>query len=113
LTVATFAVIGGLFPGAFPESNGFPSLPWAILILVTGFIYAGLGGYVTASLASRVEFNHLLALAVVVLILGILSTISSPESQPLWYQITLIILGIAGVMLGGMVRVSKKRKSNA
>jgi hypothetical protein len=105
LTMLTFAVLFNFFPGVF--SGGFPPLPWVLLILAFGFIYAVAGGYITAYLATQARFNHVLALAGLMVVLGIISAIFSSAAQPLWYQLALIVLGLAGVLLGGRWRVSQ------
>jgi hypothetical protein len=104
LTMLTFAVLFNFFPGVF--SDGFPPLPWVLLILALGFVYAVVGGYITAYLATRDRFGHVLALAGMMAVLGISSAIFSSAAQPLWYQLALIVLGLAGVLLGGRWRAT-------
>jgi O-antigen/teichoic acid export membrane protein len=104
LTLFTFFCIDWLFPNAFPEPEGFPTLSWAVFILCFSLLYALVGGYVTAWLSGGRK-GAIAALALVLLILAAISLWTNPEQQPLWYELTMLGFGMGGALLGGSLRL--------
>jgi hypothetical protein len=91
-----------------PEWVGAPGHPRAGYIFVNlgySFAAAMVGGYVTAWLSKDNPLIHALALALIVLLLAALSAIQQRGMQPIWYQLLLVAITPAGVMLGGLLRV--------
>lgn len=85
---------------------GFGSLedPGSLLAkLVFGIVFATVAGYVAALIAGRFEMAHAAALAVIILLLGIVSVLLSAE--PFWYRITDAAAEVLAVLLGGYARV--------
>jgi len=107
LTIITFLVLGFVVPGTFSqaEANTVLSTPWLLVIIGFGFVYAIIGGCTTTFLAKRAIFQHVLALAGILLVLGVVELVmGSGSGRPLWYRVTLLIAGVVGVLLGGGLR---------
>jgi hypothetical protein len=109
---ATLAILIGLATAALtrfvPEWTGTPGQPKAGYIFVNlGYSLAAalVGGYITASFAHGNPLHHVLALALIVLLLSALSALQERGKQPIWYQLTLIALTPIGVFLGGLLRL--------
>ncbi len=113
LTAVLLALIARHFPYVFPEVDSFPTAPWVVLLLAADFLFAGAGGFVTASIADSEEEKHVVALAIFVLVLGIASVATMPDSQPVWYKVVLILLGLAGVRIGGNIAILRKSRTAA
>ena len=69
------------------------------------FLAAAAGGYVTAWIAQQNPLIHVLALAIIVLLLAALSALQQRGQQPVWYVLTLVALTPLGVLAGGLVRL--------
>jgi hypothetical protein len=109
---ATMAVLIGVATAALvkfvPEWVGKPGHPRAGYINVNigySFAAAMLGGYVTAWVAAANPLIHVLALAMIVLLLSALSALQQRGQQPIWYQLAMVAITPAGVFLGGMIRL--------
>lgn len=105
--------------GAFKPNSYEISAGWAVLMLVVGVIAALVGGLVAAAIGRTSA--SVIALAAVVLVLGLLSAIptftakppgertadvSSMDAMmtavtPVWAVIVNIIIGVVGVLIGG------------
>lgn len=91
-----------------PEWVGAPGQPKTGYIFVNlgySFAAAMVGGYVTAWLAKGNPLIHVLALALIVLLLSALSALQMRGQQPIWYQLALIALTPAGILVGGLIRL--------
>lgn len=115
LTMGFFAVLTVLFPDTFSVENEgtLPSTPWLLGILGFGLLSAVASGYVTAFLARRSPFKHVLALAGVFLAMNLVYLGSVGQGQPLWYSLGLGLVGVAGVLLGGRFWIVKTLRSPA
>ena len=74
--------------------------------LLSGFLFAGVGGWIAAHLAPSGPLWHAGALALLVLVLGIATAAQGGAvraGQPQWYAWTLPFVGAAGALLGGWV----------
>jgi hypothetical protein len=85
----------------------------SIAYVVVGFVFGIAAGYVTAWVARRREALHALALAVFTCAIGVLYFISRLHAQdrvePLWYLIANLVLPLACVPLGGLLRARHVR----
>ena len=110
LVVVKFAAMTSLIPGAAPKAGQlqFPSTGLQVVSLILDFASAILGGYVAAWIARRNQIQHALALGILMVLLGILSMSISRGSEPVWYQIALIVISIPGALLGGMLRARQR-----
>jgi len=91
-----------------PEWVGAKGQPRAGYIFVNlgySFAAAMVGGYITAWIARDNPLIHSLMLALIVLLLSALSALQQRGMQPIWYQLTLIALTPAGVVIGGLLRL--------
>jgi hypothetical protein len=91
-----------------PQWLGVTSHPRPAYVVVN-FAYSLLaamsGGYVTAWIAAGNPLKHTLVLAIMVLLLGALSALQQRGMQPIWYQLLLLLIAPAEVMLGGLLRL--------
>lgn len=85
--------------------QGKPRLGYVFVNLGYSFLAAAAGGYVTVSIASGSILAHILALAVVVLVLSALSALQMRGEQPISYQLALVAISPMGVVAGGIVRL--------
>jgi hypothetical protein len=107
IAVAVMALFAISFPDADPANIPAPSMGFMLFSIVYGFVFAVLGGYVTALLAKRAEMKHTLALGALGVVLGIISMVTAAGREPLWYQITNMVVIAAAVLLGGYFRTRK------
>ena len=87
--------------------KGNPRRGYIALNLGYSFIAAIAGGYVTAWMAQANPLIHVLALALIVLLLSALSALQQRGMQPIWYQLTLLAMTPIGVFIGGIVRLKQ------
>jgi hypothetical protein len=123
---AAYALLGA--EGAFESGVYLPSTAWIVTMIVVGIIAALVGGCVCATIAGSGS-RAPLALAALVLVLGLLMAVPSaldsgeglpsirPDGvgmfeamenarQPLWVALLNPLLGAGGVLVGG--RLKKK-----
>ncbi len=77
--------------------------------LVYGTVFAAAAGYLTALIARRFEMAHATALAVIMVMMGLISILLS--SEPLWYRITDAVVEVLAILLGGYLRAWQVRKA--
>lgn len=104
LVAAGTALLARLTPG-WASAEGRPQPGYAFVNLGFSFLASAAGGYVTATVAAANPLIHVLALALVVLLLAALSALQSRGKQPIRYQLALLILSPLGVLAGGLVRL--------
>lgn len=74
--------------------------------LLSGFVFAAIGGWLAAQLAPSGPLWHAGAMALIVLVLGIATAAQGGAvraGQPQWYAWTLPFVGAGGALLGGWV----------
>jgi hypothetical protein len=99
-------VPGGLFHAATGPREALPPTYFAANLVVSA-MGAVLGGWVTARMAPSREMLHVLALALLMILMsipGLLGYGPSYDVQPVWYIWTLPVLGVSGALLGGWMR---------
>jgi len=107
MAIAIMALFAIWFRGKVtPPSDGF-----MLFSLGYGFVFAVVGGYVTAMIAKRSEMKHAMALAVFSVLMGIVSMVASAGQEPFWYQIANMVVMVSAVVLGGYLRVRQVRKA--
>lgn len=97
-----------LTPGWVGETGRLGEKPKPGYIFVNlgySFLAAAAGGYVTAWMARQNPLVHVLALAIVVLLLAALSALQQRGQQPVWYLLMLVALTPLGVFAGGLIRL--------
>ena len=108
LVAAITILLQKLTPGWIGETGkpGEKPKPGYIFVnLGYSFLAAAAGGYVTAWMARQNPLVHVLALAIVVLLLAALSALQQRGQQPVWYMLTLVALTPLGVFAGGLIRL--------
>ncbi len=103
--LAYLAVNVVVMAGDFAMSKlpGASEQTFAVLSLAVGLPAAVLGGYV----AARLRRGAAGALAVLIAAMGVVSLLATGAAAPLWYQLALIVVGPAGVLLGGRLRARR------
>jgi hypothetical protein len=104
LVVIATAVLMKFVPGWVGET-GKPRAGYIFVNLGYSLTAAMVGGFVTAWIALNNQLIHVLALALIVLLLSALSAVQQRGKQPIWYQLTLLALTPVGVFLGGLIRI--------
>jgi SAM-dependent methyltransferase len=103
LVLALLVVAAGAAAGAalLGSVTARPSGAYLSVNLAAGLVAAGLGGWLTSRLAPGKVWYHLAALAALLVIL------TPPSGAPGWYRGSLVGVGIAGVLLGGLVQTGR------
>ena len=104
LVAAVTVALSRLAPSWVGEA-GNPRPGYIAVNLAYSFAAAAAGGYVTAWAAQSNPLIHVLALALIVLLLSALSALQTRGRQPIVYQLALVALTPAGVFLGGFLRL--------
>lgn len=86
-------------------ATGRPGVGYVIVNLGYSFLAAAAGGYVTAWTAHANPLVHVLALAIVILVLSALSALQQRGQQPIWYMLALVAIAPVGVFAGGLLRL--------
>ncbi len=82
-----------------------PGFSYTLVNLGASFLAGAAGGYVTAWVARANPLVHVLALALVILLLAALGALQARGQQPIWYQLAQVALSPLGVLAGGLVRL--------
>jgi hypothetical protein len=86
-------------------------------MLVVAFVYRSLytavGGYITASLAPSNPLKHVLVLAILGTIGGIMGVIVGWNLSDNWYPIAIAVTGFPLVWYGGKLRLKKLTKKSS
>lgn len=123
--MVTFSLVWvGLGSGfAFEAGSTRVTTGWVVIALVLSFIAALAGGWVTSKIAMPPGRTPVIALAALVLVLGIIAAFSAVNREipplpdrplstmeaasyaesPDWYHYSIPIIGVAGVLLGGSI----------
>ena len=104
LMIAATTLLRRLAP-ALAESQLRPQPAYVLVNMGCSFIAAVLGGYLTAWAAGAGALADMLVLAIVVLVLGAISTLMARGPQPVWYQMVLLVTAPLGVVAGGLLRL--------
>lgn len=87
------------------NAEGRPSPGYVIVNLGCLFLSAAAGGYVTAWAATANPLQHVLVLAIAVLVLAALSALQTRGKQPIAFQLAMVAIAPIGVWAGGMIRM--------
>ena len=110
----TMVLLAALVPGGLaaiktmrdnPSAMPRPTPRYYALNIILSLIAAMLGGFVTAKLAGPPVRTYLMALATLILVMGLVSAFKNVRgmTQPLWYKVLIPVIGVVGVMLGGRI----------
>jgi hypothetical protein len=109
--IGTFAAARAFFPAglAAMRTRQAPTMAapreYLIANLVLSFAAAVAGGWIAARLAPGASRGHADALAVLVLLMSAPAIIrgKAQPGQPAWYPQVIAAIGVAGVVIGGIV----------
>lgn len=107
--LAMAVAIGILFALWFRDPGTRATLAFMLGSVAYGFACAVAGGYIAAVVARRAEWQHVMALVGLSLLLGVVSMILAAGKEPLWYQCANMVVLALGIMAGGQFRVSRRR----
>ena len=122
LTIASFAIeaaVGPLlmrmFPGALPDADALSrNFPARLTMLAYTTFSIGLGGYVTAWIASRAKTWHAAIMGAVEVAFTVYIMIAGPFKEahqaPRWGWTVGLILMVPAACLGGAIRTKKRRE---
>ena len=108
LVVLTDVVLGRIYPQEYVQGKVPPDSLSAVS-LATSVIYSVIGGWVTAWIAGRKRWAHILALILWGELMGISSAFFTWGKIQNWHQIGLILGWIPAVFLGGYLQIGHKR----
>jgi ubiquinone/menaquinone biosynthesis C-methylase UbiE len=92
-----------------PSVTAAPTESYLIASLVLGLLASVLGGWLTAKLAPNEGWKHLGGLAGLALVVSVLTNIKVPM-LPLWFKVASAAAVLAGVGIGGLVKVGLPKK---
>lgn len=118
---------------AFEAGSTRVTIGWVVIALVLSFLAAIAGGWVTSKIAVPPGRVPVIALASLVLVLGVLAAVSATSREipplpdrplgtleaasyaesPAWYHYSVPIIGVAGVLLGGSLGRAAGRPPSA
>jgi hypothetical protein len=101
-----------LFPNDVPRAGAAEAPSPGVLALATlfSFLAALVGGCVTTLLAGRSQVRQGVALAGVILVLGLLAPVLDPYRQPLWSHLILVFARVVGAVVGSLLWVRGWRR---
>lgn len=110
--IGSVAIAAAMIPGGLKGMRDrmqrgdvpLPSMRIYATNLVMSLIAAIVGGWITLRLAPSSPDGHLLALAVVVLLMGAVSAFAPGGAQQArWYKLLIPVVGAAGVLASGVL----------
>jgi|SRR6185369_3530189 len=111
LSVGTDAILeaAGVLP---PQTQHAVYTSWTLLLLALVYrtVYTVLGGYVTARLAPQKPMKHVVVLAILGTLGGIVGVFAGWNLSEHWYPIALAVLAFPSVWYGGKLAKKKKKK---
>lgn len=122
LTIASFAIEAAvdpllmrMFPSALPDAAALSrNFPARLLMLAYTTFSIGLGGYVTAWIASRAKIWHAAIMGAIEVAFTVYIMIAGPFKEahqaPRWGWIVGLILMVPASCLGGVMRAKQGRE---
>jgi len=82
-----------------------PTPTYLVINILYGVLAAMIGGYYTAWVARRLPVRHGMALALLILIMGVVTIfVEQQGNQPVWYSYVMPVLGAMGAVMGSRLR---------
>jgi hypothetical protein len=100
-----------LFKLSGQDPHAPASIGFMVLSIVYGIVFAALGGFVTAWLAKRYEFEHGLAVASVIAAIGAASLLTSAGNGAKWTQLAALLVMAPSALAGGWYRARQVGES--
>lgn len=96
------------------QTDPFDSNPtWMIAIVVTyRTVFNATGAYVTARLAPARPMKHVIILGLIGLLAGIAGAAAMWHIPPHWYPVSLVVLTMPAVWMGGSLALKKSSIQN-
>lgn len=116
LVGVTDAMLAEIFPAQFRNADGTHAFPGASLvafIMVYSFVYAVVGGYLTAMIAPKSPLAHAVALGALLVIISVIFAIMNPYQHPWWYLLACTVLIALGCIVGGSLKTQRARAAAA
>ena len=111
LGAAADIVLGQLQPNAF-DAQGHVRAESALFIkLAYETLFALLAGYITARIAVRKPFNHVLIMAAIVLAGRAFIAVATWDVVPLWFNLGVLALIIPAALLGAKLSELRNRST--
>ena len=112
LLALTYAGLARWFPKDIPH-YGSPLVIRAVAAVGALSVCIGaVGGWISARIASRRPFKHVLVMVVVMLVLGLLKPILARNVEPLASHLAFLAGLAVGALLGGRVGSNHKKERN-
>jgi hypothetical protein len=102
LVFSVTAVLLFRISGVDPHQS--PAIGFIIGSIAYGVFFAGLGGYVSATIARGKELTHALVVAGIIAIIAIVSIIVAPTGGLMWFELATLLLMAPAAWLGGYLR---------
>jgi peptidoglycan/LPS O-acetylase OafA/YrhL len=112
LVGVTDFILAEMFPTQLRKADGspaFPKLPLVLLMIGYSFVYAGVSGYLTASIAPRSPRAHAVALCALLVLISIIFAIVNPYQHPWWYLLSCTLVIALGCIGGGSLKAHRIR----
>ena len=86
------------------KAHAVASVPFMLLSVACGVVFAAIGGYVAALIAGRKPFAHGVAMALLLALGAAVSLASTLGHGAIWSQIAALALMAPAAALGGWIR---------
>ena len=93
-----------LFNVSGRDPRATPSIPFAAGSIAYGIFFAGLAGYVAASLAPRQPRRHAALLAIIIATIALVSMVFEFQNGSVWSQLATLLLMAPAAVVGGWLR---------
>ena len=102
VSVLTSALLRWLVP-SWAQPALRPEFSQVVVTVGAGFLAGAAGGLTTAAASDLNPLVHVLALAIVALLLSAMSAMQMRGKQPVWLALVLVAMTPLGVLAGGLV----------
>ena len=107
-----FAVLGySVFRFSGQAAHATASTTFMLVSIVSGVVFAFLGGYIAGWLAGRQPLGHAIAMAILLATGATVSLVSTLGHGSIWSQVAAITLMAPSAVLGGWFRASRAARA--
>ena len=111
LGAAADMVLNQVVPNAFDAQGHARAESTLFIKLAYETLFALLAGYITARIAVRKPFNHVLIMAAIVLAGRAFISIATWDVVPLWFNLGVLVLIIPAALLGAKLSELRNRST--